>query len=221
MMRRSSLGGRPTASCALDRSRCDAIICSTVCRSIRGACTSPVRTGSSSVRPRAARASELTDNLTAFAVSSTAPRTIAPSSIFVRKVRVLAACPFANFRCSPFSSTQFQKASPSFRRGARSSSAARSQPAQQTRPSADLGARLGLRASRTEAQARHPVDPLGRIHRCEPGRLQLLAVLRALSSLREDGVGDDEGYNTLVWRREQRHFGPGQPRSFPPTYWRS
>ena len=34
-------------------------------------------------------------------------------------------------------------------------------------------------------------DPLGRIHRCEPGRLQLLAVLRASSILREDAVGDD------------------------------
>src|ERR1700733_4240687 len=77
MMRRSSLGGRRRASCALDRSRADAIICSTVCRSTRGARTSPVRTGSSNVRPRAARASELTDNLTAFAVSSMAPSTMA------------------------------------------------------------------------------------------------------------------------------------------------
>ena len=45
-------------------------------------------------------------------------------------------------------------------------------------------------SSRTEAQARHPVDPLGRVHRREPGRLQLLAVLRALSILRDDAVGD-------------------------------
>src|SRR6202142_2839358 len=65
------------------------------------------------------------------------------------------------------------------------------QPTQQTRPSADRGTGLGRCASRTEAQARHPVDPLGRIHRREPGRLQLLAVLRALSILREDAVGDD------------------------------
>ena len=65
------------------------------------------------------------------------------------------------------------------------------QPAQQTRPSADRGTGLGRRASRTEAQARHPVDPVGRIHRREPGRLQLLAVLRAVSILREDAVGDD------------------------------
>src|ERR1700722_20103126 len=50
------------------------------------------------------------------------------------------------------------------------------QPTQQTRPSADRGTGLGLRASRTEAQARHPVDPLGRIHRREPGRLLLLAL---------------------------------------------
>ena len=64
MMRRSSSGGRRGASCALGRSHGDAIICS-----IREARTSPVRTGSSSVRPRAARASELTDNVTAFAES--------------------------------------------------------------------------------------------------------------------------------------------------------
>jgi hypothetical protein len=63
-MRRSSSGGRRGASCALGRSHGDAIICS-----IREARTSPVRTGSSSVRPRAARASELTDNVTAFAES--------------------------------------------------------------------------------------------------------------------------------------------------------
>ena len=41
-----------------------------------------------------------------------------------------------------------------------------------------------LSPSRTEAQARHPADPVGRIHRGQPGRLQLLAVLRALSRLR-------------------------------------
>jgi len=35
MMRRSSLGRRRRASCALDRA--DALICSTVCRSMRGA----------------------------------------------------------------------------------------------------------------------------------------------------------------------------------------
>ena len=45
MMRRSSLGGRRRASCALDPPRADAIICSTACRSIRGARTSPVRIG--------------------------------------------------------------------------------------------------------------------------------------------------------------------------------
>jgi hypothetical protein len=76
-------------------------------------------------RPRAARASELTDNVTAFAVSSTAPSTMAPSPIVVPKVWLLAACPFANFGCSAFSSTQFQKASLSFRRGSKPSSAAR------------------------------------------------------------------------------------------------
>src|SRR6201995_2206809 len=65
------------------------------------------------------------------------------------------------------------------------------QSAQQTRPSADRGTGLGRRASRTEAQARHPIGPLGRIHRREPRRLQLLAVLRAFSLLREDTVGDD------------------------------
>jgi transposase len=65
------------------------------------------------------------------------------------------------------------------------------QPAQQTRPSADRRAGLGRRASRTEAQARHPVNLVGRIHRRQPERLQLLAVLRALSILREDAVGDD------------------------------
>ena len=35
---------------------------------------------------------------------------------------------------------------------------------------------LGRRASRTEAQARHLADPVGRIHRGQPGRLQLLAL---------------------------------------------
>src|SRR5271157_634767 len=59
------------------------------------------------------------------------------------------------------------------RRGA--GSGALRQPAQQARPSAHRGARLGRRASRTEAQARHSVDSLGRIHRREPGWLQLLA----------------------------------------------
>ena len=153
---RRFVGWNAAASCAFDRSRCDAIICSTVCRSIRGACTSPVRTGSSSVRPRAPRASELTDNRTAFAVSST------PGGRWRRRRSScgrsgLSACPFANFRCSPFSSTQFTEGVALLPQVGRPSSAARSQPAQQTRPSADLGARLGLRASRTEAQARHPV----------------------------------------------------------------
>ena len=108
----------------VDRSRDNAIICSTVCRSTRGARTRPARTGSSSARPRAARASELTDNVTAFAVSSTFPSTMAPSSIVVPKVWV-ARLPFADFRRGAFSSTQFQKASLSFQRGGRSSSAAR------------------------------------------------------------------------------------------------
>src|SRR3984885_4890700 len=46
---------------------------------------------------------------------------------------------------------------------------------------------------RRELKGKHVTldDPLARIHRREPGRLQLLAVLRALSILREDGVGDD------------------------------
>ena len=178
MMRRSSLGGRRRASCALDRSRADAIICSTVCRSIRGACTSPVRTGSSSVRSRAARASELTDNLTAFAVSSMAPSTMAPSSIVVPKVRVLAACPFANFRCSAFSSTQFQKASPSFRGGARSSSAARIagrfRIRDQLKVDSDKLERLAVgvlhvRQGRIESPAEHVVEPQIAEHECRSG----------------------------------------------------
>ena len=40
----------------------------------------------------------------------------------------------------------------------------------------DRRAGLGRRASRTAAQARHPADPVGRIHRGQPGRLQLLAL---------------------------------------------
>ena len=50
------------------------------------------------------------------------------------------------------------------------------QPAQQARPPADRGAGLGRRASRTEAQACHPSDPVGRIHRHQPRRLPLLAL---------------------------------------------
>ncbi len=90
------------------------------------------------------------------------------------------------------------------------------QPAQQTRPSTDRGTGLGLRASRTEAQARHPVDPLGRVHRREPGRLQLLAVLRALSILREDAVGDDAAdarRRRAAVRRLRRRRRSGRHRS--------
>src|ERR1700688_2897438 len=43
------------------------------------------------------------------------------------------------------------------------------QPAQQTRPSTDRGTGLGLRASRTEAQARHPVDPWDEYIAANPG----------------------------------------------------
>ena len=67
----------------------------------------------------------MTDNVTVFAMSSTLPSTMAPASVVVPKVRVLAARPVANFPCSAFSSTQFQKASLSFRRAGRASSFAR------------------------------------------------------------------------------------------------
>ena len=82
----------------------------------------PVPAAPARERPGLPRA---TDNVTAFAVSSTLPSTMAPSSIVVPKVWVSPTCPFADFRRSAFSSTQFQKASLSFRKGGRSSSAAR------------------------------------------------------------------------------------------------
>ncbi len=62
-------------------SRDDAIICSMLCRSMRGARARPARIGSSIARPRAARASELTDSVTVFVPSSMVPSTMAPSSV--------------------------------------------------------------------------------------------------------------------------------------------
>ena len=42
-----------------------------------------------------------------------------------------------------------------------------------------------------ELKRKHVTLPLGRIYRRQPGRLQLLTILRALSILRQDAIGDD------------------------------
>ncbi len=95
-------------------SRDDAIICSMLCRSTRGARARPARTGSSIARPRAARASELTDSVTVFVPSSMVPSTMAPSSIVAPKVWAAVDLRFAAFRGGAFASIQFQKPSLSF-----------------------------------------------------------------------------------------------------------
>src|SRR5271166_2179452 len=119
-MLRSSSGGRRT-KCSRD----DAIICSMLCRSTRGARVRPARTGSSIARPRAARASELTDSVTVFVPSSMVPSTMAPSSIVAPKVWAAVDLRFAAFRGGAFASIQFQKPSLSFQREGRSSRAVR------------------------------------------------------------------------------------------------
>src|SRR5271165_3492494 len=121
-MLRSSSGGRRTMPCS-ECSRDDAIICSMLCRSARGARASPARTGSSIARPRAARASELTDSVTVFVPSSMVPSTMAPSSIVAPKVWAAVDLRFAAFRGGAFASIQFQKPSLSFQREGRSSRA--------------------------------------------------------------------------------------------------
>src|SRR5271157_3546091 len=123
-MLRSSSGGRRTMSCS-ECSRDDAIICSMLCRSTRGARASPARTGSSIARPRAARASELTDSVTVFVPSSMVPSTMAPSSIVAPKARAPGDLRLAAFRGGAFASIQFQKPSLSFQREGRSSRAVR------------------------------------------------------------------------------------------------
>ena len=75
----------------------------------RGAPASPARTGSSIARPRAARASELTDSVTVFVPSSMVPSTMAPSSIVAPKVWAAVDLRFAAFRGGAFASIQFQK----------------------------------------------------------------------------------------------------------------
>lgn len=65
------------------------------------------------------------------------------------------------------------------------------QSAQQAGSSPSSRAGLAGDPSGVEAQARHPADRLGRIYRREPRRLQLLAVLRAVSGLRVEAVRDD------------------------------
>src|SRR5208337_1702537 len=123
-MLRSSSGGRRTMSWS-ECSRDDAIICSMLCRSTRGARARPARTGSSIARPRAARASELTDSVTVFVPSSMVPSTMAPSSIVAPKVWAAVDLRFAAFRGGAFASIQFQKPSLSFQREGRSSRAVR------------------------------------------------------------------------------------------------
>src|SRR5271166_4696996 len=123
-MLRSSSGGRRTMSCS-ECSRDEAIICSMPCRSTRGARARPARTGSSIARPRAARASELTDSVTVFVPSSMVPSTMAPSSIVAPKVWAAVDLRFAAFRGGAFASIQFQKPSLSFQREGRSSRAVR------------------------------------------------------------------------------------------------
>src|SRR5271166_1945376 len=123
-MLRSSSGGRRTMSCS-ECSRDDAIICSMLCRSTRGARARPARTGSSIARPRAARASELTDSVTVFVPSSMVPSTMAPSSIVAPEVWAAVDLRFAAFRGGAFASIQFQKPSLSFQREGRSSRAVR------------------------------------------------------------------------------------------------
>src|SRR5215213_5799629 len=51
----------------------------------------------------------------------------------------------------------------------------------QARPSPPQRARLGGGSSRTQAQARHAADPVGRIHRAASRWISLLAVLRVVS----------------------------------------
>ena len=53
------------------------------------------------------------------------------------------------------------------------------------------GARLGDDPSRTQAQARHAVDPVGRVHRAPSRQLSLFPVLRTLPRLGEQALGHD------------------------------
>ena len=71
--------------------RDDAIICSMLCRSTRGARTRPARTGFSIAQPRAARASELTDSVTAFGPSSMVPSEMAPSWAVAAAIAVIGS----------------------------------------------------------------------------------------------------------------------------------
>ena len=85
----------------------------------------------------------------------------------------------------------------------------------QAGPPASGRARLGEHPSRAQAQARHAVDPVGRVHRARSGRLPLLALLRALPRLGRQALGHDApdpcGRRQAVRRLRRRH-GAGDRR---------
>ena len=74
-------------------------------------------------------------------------------------------------------------------------------------------ARLGEHPSRAQAQARHAVDPVGRVHRARSGGLSLLALLRAVPHLGRQALGHDapepRGRRQAVRRLRRRHGAGG------------
>lgn len=70
---------------------------------------------------------------------------------------------------------------------------------------------LGRSAWRNEAQARHPVDPLGRIYRTTSRRLSLFVVLRSLPGLLRAFAGDNAADACNGVRLLVDHAGHGIP----------
>ena len=99
--------------------------------------------------------------------------------------------------------------------GHRSGGAALRRGRDQAGPSPAAGAGLGGAEPRAEAQARHAADPVGRVHRGQPGRLPLQPLLRPLPGLGSAPAGDhapDPPGRRQAVRRLCRRHGAGDRR---------